>query len=110
MNEPEKVQIAVKEYKQEMDLLAGFMEQCVEIDYDSGERIMASDLFRAYTRWAKQNNEYEMSSKKFFKDIGNKVPDKGRNAKGVFYTNIRLTDYGKEMMRQLKQYSFDDFK
>lgn len=110
MNEPEKVQIAVKEYKQEMDLLAGFMEQCVEIDYDSGERIMASDLFRAYTRWAKQNNEYEMSSKKFFKDIGNKVPDKGRNARGVFYTNIKLTDYGKEMMRQLKQYSFDDFK
>lgn len=110
MNEPEKVQIAVKEYKQEMDLLAGFMEQCVEIDYDSGERIMASDLFRAYTRWAKQNNEYEMSSKKFFKDIGNKVPDKGRNSKGVFYTNIKLTDYGKEMMRQLKQYSFDDFK
>lgn len=110
MNEPEKVQIAVKEYKQEMDLLAGFMEQCVEIDYDSGERIMASDLFRAYTKWAKQNNEYEMSSKKFFKDIANKVPDKGRNARGVFYSNIKLTEYGQEMMKQLKQYSFDEFK
>ena len=106
MKEPECVREAVKEYKHEMDLLAGFIEQCIIIDYVSGEKIMANDLFRAYIRWAKDNNEYEMSSKKFFMEITKKLPEKGRNAKGIFYSNVRLTDYAKEKNHQ---YSISDF-
>ena len=110
IEEPACVQDAVKEYKQEMDLLAGFLEECVIIDYDSKERIASADLFKAYSRWAKENNEYEMSSKKFFREIGKKLPDKGRDAQGVYYTSIRFTEYAKEMNIQPKrQYSFADF-
>ncbi len=110
MAEPKRVLDAVKEYKQEMDLLAGFLESCILIDYDCKEKIASSDLFRIYSRWAKENNEYEMSSKKFFREIGKKLPEKGRDSRGVFYTSIRLTDYAKEMEGQRKQYSFDDFR
>lgn len=104
MQEPKCVQEAVKEYKQEMDLLAGFLEQCVEIDYECKDKIASSDLFRIYSRWAKENNEFEMSSKKFFREVGKKLPDKGRNAKGVYYTSIRLTPYGLELDIPRKQY------
>ena len=104
IKDPECVVEATKEYKQEMDLLAGFLEQCVEIDYDCKDKVMASDLFRAYCRWAKDNNEHEMSSKKFFTEVGKKLPDKGRNSNGVFYKNIRLLDYA-----PMKQYRISDF-
>lgn len=109
IKEPKCVQEAVKDYKQEMDLLAGFLEQCVEIDYDCKDKIMASELFRLYSRWAQENNEYEMSSKKFYKEVGKKLPEKGRNGTGVFYTSIRLTPYGNELRGYRRSYSFSDF-
>lgn len=92
IKEPECVQEAVKEYKHEMDLLAGFLEQCIVIDYTCDDRINASDLFKVYAQWAKDNNEYEMSSKKFFSEIGKRLPEKGRSSKGMFYKYIRYTD------------------
>ena len=109
LQEPTRVQEAVKEYKQEMDLLAGFLEECVVIDYDCKEKISSSDLFMCYSRWAKNNNEYEMSSKKFFREIGKKLPEKGRDSRGVFYTSIKLTDRAKELLYRERQYSFSDF-
>lgn len=104
--EPQCVTDATKEYKHEMDLLAGFIDQCVEIDYECDDKVMANDLFRVYCRWAKENNEYEMSSKKFFTEVGKKLPDKGRNAKGIYYKYIRLSEYAKS---QNRQYSISDF-
>ena len=109
MEEPQCVLDAVKEYKVEMDLLASFIEECIEIDYTSDNKIMATDLFQAYSKWAKINNEYEMSSKKFFREIGKKLPDKGRNGKGVYYKNIKLNDNASEMLKG-KQYHIEDFK
>lgn len=104
IQDPECVKKAVASYKLEMDLLATFMEQCIKIDYDNQEKIMASDLFSIYSKWAKGNNEYEMSSKKFFNEISKKLPEKGRNANGVFYTKITLTDYAKSFIEQKKTY------
>lgn len=109
IEEPQCVQDAVKEYKQEMDLLAGFLEECVIIDYDNGDKIPATELFEVYSKWTKKNNEYEMSSKKFFREATKKLPDKGRNNRGIFYANIRFTDYARDLVGA-RQYSVDDFK
>jgi phage/plasmid-associated DNA primase len=68
---------------------------------------MASDLFNVYRQWAKQNNEYEMSSKKFFMEVQKKLPEKGRSGKGIFYGKIRFTDYAKGLVP--KQYRSEDF-
>lgn len=108
ITEPQCVQDAVKDYKQEMDLLAGFLESCIEIDYDCKDKIASSDLYKIYSRWAKENNEYEMSSKKFFREVGLKLPDKGRDSRGMYYTSIKLTDYAKELGKS-RQYSIYDF-
>lgn len=107
LQEPGAVLDATKEYKQEMDLVAGFIEQCVMIDYSSAEHVMAADLFGVYSKWAKANNEYEMSSKKFFIEVAKKLPEKGRSGKGIFYGKIRLTDYARSLVP--KQYRIEDF-
>lgn len=109
---PKCVQEATKEYKAEMDILTNFMEQCVEIDYKSPEPIMAPQLFNLYTVWAQKNNEYQMTSRKFYLEIVKKVPEKTRIDKGVCYKGIKLNDYAKQLLapkENTKNYSIDDF-
>lgn len=108
IKEPACVTEATQEYKQEMDLIAGFVEQCLVIDYDSTEKIMASDLFSLYSKWAKQNNEWEMSSKKFFMEAKKRLPETGRSGKGVFYSSIKLSEYAESLGG--RQYRFEEFK
>lgn len=106
--EPSQVLEATKDYKQEMDLIAGFVEQCIVINYDTEEKIMAADLFSIYSKWAKQNNEWEMSAKRFGMEIVKKIPEKSRTSKGVCYGKIELTEYAKSLIP--KQFRAEDFK
>lgn len=108
LEDPLCVVDATKDYKQEMDLIAGFVEQCVIIDYENNDKIMGVELFAIYKAWAKANNEFEMTAKKFGMEIVKKLPEKGRDGKGVFYKKIALTDYAKELLP--KQYRIEDFK
>jgi len=107
LGEPEKVIEATKEYRQEMDLISAFVEQCIEIDYSTQNKIMASDLFAIYREWAKQNNEWEMTSKRFGMEITKKTPEKQKTARGIAYCKIRLTQYAESL--RPKQYNFSDF-
>lgn len=100
---PECVSNAVKDYKNEMDLLAAFVEEAIIIDYNCNDRVSGKDLFDMYSKWAKNNNEYEMSSRKFHKEIATKLPEKGRATAGVYYCHIRFTDYALSTLRE-KQY------
>ena len=107
LEEPACVKDAVKEYKQEMDLVGTFIEQCIEIDYNSEDKIIASDIFAVYSKWAKQNNEYEMSSKKFFLEAQKKLPEKGRSGKGIYYAKIHFTEYAQQFIT--RNYRIEDF-
>lgn len=107
IKEPKCISDAVKDYKQEMDVLAGFFDECIEVDYECNEPIMASKLFNVYARWAKANNEWEMSSKKFFAEIGKKIPTKSRNSRGIYYSNIRLTEAVNDLIGT--NYSIEQF-
>ena len=108
-HEPDCVKEAVKDYKKEMDLLVSFLEQCIEIDYSVSNKdsIMAKDLFQLYMKWAKTNNEYEMTSNKFFREIGKKLPEKKRSGAGIVYPSIKITDYANSLLGM--QYKFEDF-
>lgn len=108
LNEPKRVIEAVKDYKQEMDLIASFVEQCIVIDYACDDKIMASELFALYKSWAKENNEWEMTSKRFGMELGKKTPEKLKTAKGIAYGRIRLTEYARTLLP--RQYSIKDFK
>lgn len=108
LGEPAKVIEATKDYKQEMDLIAAFIEQCVIIDYNAEDKVMASDLFAVYKAWAKENNEWEMTSKRFGMEMAKKTPEKIKTAKGMAYCKIALTDYARGFVP--KQYRIEDFK
>ena len=105
--EPDVVLDAVRDYKQEMDLIASFVEQCIEIDYDSEVKVPAADLFGVYRAWAKSNNEWEMTAKKFGMEIVKKLPERGRNGKGVYYGKIKLTEYASNLVP--RNYRIEDF-
>lgn len=107
LGEPQKVIEATKDYKNEMDLIGGFCEQCIVIDYNTDNKIPASELFNLYTTWAKANNEYVMSSKKFGMEVSKKIPEKGRNAQGIYYASIDLTEYARTLKG--KTYRIEDF-
>ena len=106
---PERVTQATSEYKAEMDLLAAFCDACITIDYVNGERISATELFSVYAAWANSNNEFAMSSRKFFTEVTKKLPEKVRGGSGMFYTKIHLTDYAKSFLPR-KNYTIEDFK
>lgn len=104
---PKCVAEATNEYKVEMDILASFIESCIEIDYNDSNTISAQELFALYGVWAKKNNEYEMTSRKFFIEIAKRLPEKIRRGSGIFYPKIKETEYAKELKG--KQYNFSDF-
>lgn len=95
---PNCVKEATNEYKSEMDILATFADQCLSIDYSSKEKVSATKLFNIYTVWAQKNNEYQMSSRKFYNEIVNKVPEKVRTSEGIFYKGIKLNEYAEELI------------
>lgn len=99
---PECVKRATDEYKSEMDLLQTFADACIVIDYSVPKGVPANELYSAYVRWAERNNEYVMTSRKFFTEMSKKLPEKRREARGIVYGQIRLLD-GE------KQFSFADF-
>ena len=105
---PKAVEDATKEYKNEMDILATFCEACITIDNNSDHKIPANSLFNIYQVWATTNNEYVMTSRKFFLEIKNKIPEKKRAASGYFYPGIALTDYAKTFSP--RTYKAEDFK
>ena len=92
-----------------MDLLASFIEECLREDNDSKKVLRAADLFQLYSKWAKTNNEYEMTSKKFFREIGKKFPDlKKRDGAGIYYVGLAVTESGCALSG--RQYKLEDFR
>lgn len=88
---PNAVQEAVKEYKSEMDVISAFLEQCTVRGI--GE-VKASELYKAYTNWADENNEYKMSNTKFGKEVSLRF-NKVKNRDGLYYQGLRLDDDSK---------------
>lgn len=86
---PAAVAASTNEYKSEMDVISGFLDACCEITSYGTER--AKDLFQAYARWARENNEYEMKSTKFGIEMGKRF-SKERTSRGWVYRGIQLAD------------------
>lgn len=86
LNPPADIQKATMEYRQEMDVIGSFIEQCCETG--PGYSIGATELFKAYDKWAKEMNEHGFTQTQF----GKKVSDKfTKEKKGkVRYLGIGL--------------------
>lgn len=94
---PASVREASKEYRGEMDVLSSFIEECCE---ETGE-IDANTLYRAYSDWAREGNEYEMSSTRFGREMGNRY-EKRRTSRGYQYAGVRLLSPVQPLTTQTK--------
>ena len=81
---------ATNEYKHEMDSIASFIDACCVVE--EGATVGATEIFTAYNRWAKEFNEYEMSSTKFGREL-NKKFNKYKDGRGcMVYRGLRIGD------------------
>ena len=86
LKKPESVQAAISDYRNEMDVINAFMEECI-VEGPGG--VQAGQLYKAYVNWAEENNEYVMSGTKFGKEMGKKKK-KTHSMAGWMYSGILL--------------------
>lgn len=97
LKQPKAVADASKEYRNEMDVITRFIEECCETGPD--KQIKASELFNSYREWAKENNEHDFSNTKFGKEVSKKYR---KFKKGyVFYEGVSLLPREYDNIRKL---------
>ncbi len=75
---PEEVIAATQEYKEEMDVIGAFIDECCVVGLKY--RTLAKDLYEIYSKWCEENGEYTMSQRSF----GLKLTDRGYERTRVF--------------------------
>lgn len=63
LGEPEEVKAATDEYKEEMDLLSNFLEECCVIAPSA--KVAVNEIHKEYMKWAEENGEYPMKQRAF---------------------------------------------
>ncbi|MED2983866.1 phage/plasmid primase, P4 family [Bacillus thuringiensis] len=64
---PEAVKAATNEYREDMDILAPFIDENCTVN--SLVRIEAKMLYENYTKWCYQNNELELKNRAFYRQL-----------------------------------------
>lgn len=88
MEFPEKVDAAIQEYREEMDLLGDFMEECCALDptFECNN----SELFKAYRRFCEEHSQSVMHHKAFTQRLREKGLQQIRKTKERIWKGIRL--------------------
>ena len=84
---PKKISDANEEYKQEMDTISTFMNDCTRLSTIGRER--ASDVYREYAEWAKIGHENCMTQSKFGIEMAKRYQKKTINGY-VYYLGFVL--------------------
>jgi putative DNA primase/helicase len=97
---PDEVRKATGEYRAEMDVLAGFLVECCELD--TGHWEYAKDLYECYKRWCDENGERPESQRKFGGRLGERgfQRDRGGSRGAGIWRGVRLTEGEKEALRE----------
>ena len=89
LGEPEAVREATGAYREEMDLLAGFLAECCRMEPVAEAR--ASDLYLAYQAWCQENGEREVTQRTFGRKLAEHGFKKRRSTGGKrVYSGLQL--------------------
>jgi phage/plasmid-associated DNA primase len=81
LEEPQTVTEATKQYREEMDTLASFLDEgCV---VGSGYRVLAEKLYERYAMWCDKSGERKDPKKAFVARLGERGFDRRRETAGV---------------------------
>ena len=82
LKKPSAVEQAVNEYRNEMDTISKFLDECtVSAPLQS---VRASELYNIYTKWCEQNGEYKMTNTKFSAEVLKKYERKRYKTGNVY--------------------------
>ena len=97
---PDEVRRATGAYRAEMDVLAGFLAECCELD--TGHWEYAKDLYECYKRWCDENGERPEPQRKFGGRLGERGfhRDRGGSRGAGIWRGVRLTEGEKEVLRE----------
>ena len=97
---PDEVRQATGEYRAEMDVLAGFLVECCELD--TGHWEYAKDLYECYKRWCDENGERPEPQRKFGGRLGERgfQRDRGGSRGAGIWRGVRLTEGEKEALKE----------
>ena len=83
-----KILMANKEYRQEMDVVSTFLDECVSNNL--GKEVKAAELYQHYKNYCAQNGFFVLTSTKFGREMDNKGYIKVRKRSGQFYQDISM--------------------
>jgi putative DNA primase/helicase len=90
---PEKVQAATKAYREEMDVLAGFLDECCEINQDPHKAQLftttAKELYEVYKQWCDRNGEYPETQRSFGMRLTERGLEREKGRYGWSWKGIR---------------------
>jgi len=97
---PDEVRKATGQYRAEMDVLAGFLAECCELD--TGHWEYAKDLYECYKHWCDENGERPEPQRKFGGRLGERgfQRDRGGSRGAGIWRGVRLTEGEKEVLRE----------
>ena len=85
---PSAVQVATEGYREEMDVLGRFIEECCIVQPTATAK--SSDLYAAYTKWCERNGEYPVTHKAFSMRLGERGFGKKHQNTGWWWHGIGL--------------------
>lgn len=97
LGEPEEVRNATDEYKEEMDLLSNFLDECCVIIPTA--KVAVNEIHKAYMKWAEENGEYPMKQRAFSSRLQMRGFSKRKSTGNrTFFFGIGLSsDYPEEL-------------
>lgn len=96
---PNKVKAAVDDYKTEMDFIQRFLNDCCVIAENCTAKV--PELYEIYTKWCRENNEFELSNMKFTKKLKEKGFIQDRNTYCRFWKGLGIATDSLEGMTEV---------
>jgi putative DNA primase/helicase len=87
---PSEVLAATEQYRAEMDVLAGFIEECCEIR--EGVRVAKGKLYERYGQWCRANGEHPMPKNTFGSRLREKNFKDGHSKSSRFWEDLTLVE------------------
>jgi putative DNA primase/helicase len=88
LNPPAAIRAATRDYREEQDFLASFLEECCIVQCDA--KATGSDLFRAYRLWAARNGETIQSQIAFAERLAENGFTKSKSNGLKVYRGLKL--------------------
>lgn len=90
LNAPAAVVSATSSYREEQDSVAEFL--AVGVEARRGARVRASELYKAYVRWAEESGETPLGGRRFGEALVTRGMRRERTSAGMAYVDVVVRD------------------